>query len=253
MSSKSKSGLPKTLTIDIETSPLVTYTWGLFNQNISIGQIVEPQRMLSFAARWYGKKKVLFYSEFHHGREEMVQAAWDLLNEADVLVTFNGKRFDVPHLNREFIEHGLLPPAPYAQVDLYQVAKRQFRFPSNKLDFIVQQLDLGAKIKHTGFDLWVGCLNGKKSAWDLMRKYNIGDIAVTESLYTELLPWIPNHPNVGLYTGHEDNCPNCGGADLKREGFAFTNLGKYQRFSCKACGKWSKSKQNLGRVNIRTT
>lgn len=251
--SKAKSKLgPKTLVIDIETSPLVTYTWGLFNQNISIGQIVEPQRMLSFAARWYGQKKVLFYSEFHHGRKEMVQAAWDLLNEADILVHFNGKRFDVPHLNREFLEAKLPPPAPYSQVDLYQAAKRQFRFPSNKLDYIVQQLDLGSKVKHTGFELWIGCLKGDKESWALMKKYNIGDIAVTESLYEELLPWIPQHPNVGLYTGVDDACPACGSDQLKPQGFAFTNLGKFQRWVCAKCGKWSKSKKNLARVDMRS-
>ena len=49
---------PKVLVIDIETSPNVVYAWGLWDQNIGISQVIEPSRVLCFAAKWVGQKKV---------------------------------------------------------------------------------------------------------------------------------------------------------------------------------------------------
>lgn len=246
----------KILTLDIETSPNLAHVWGLWNQNIAINQLVASTEMLSFAAKWYGKPRVMFYSQFHHGHEQMVQAAHDLLSEADIVVHFNGKSFDMPHLRREFLAAGLNPPAPVKEVDLCLVAKKQFRFTSNKLDYITQYLGLSGKIHHSGFDLWRKCMAGDAKAWAEMRRYNMQDVRTTEELYDKLLPWVPNHPHLGLYVADGDernHCQNCGGTDLRLEGYAYTNLGKYQRFQCKnpRCGKWGRSKRAVAYVDVR--
>jgi DNA polymerase elongation subunit (family B) len=246
-----KSG-PKILTIDIETSPNLAHVWQIWNVNVGINQLLESGEVICFAAKWYGDRKTMFYSTYHDGKEQMVLAAHALLDEADIVVHYNGKRFDIPHLNREFLEAGLEPPAPYAQVDLYQTAKSKFRFPSNKLDYIAQTLDIGAKTSHAGHTLWLDCLNGKPKAWKTMKEYNVHDVVLTETLYSRLLPWIHPHPNVNLYSDVlEEGCPNCGGTDLRREGYARTALGVYQRFQCRTCGKWSRDKHKLGGVDVR--
>lgn len=242
----------KILTIDIENSPNLAHVWGLWNNNVSLAQLMESQEVISFAAKWHGKKQVLFFSVHHDGKEAMLQAAHDLLSEADVVVHYNGKKFDIPHLNREFIENGMQPPAPFAQVDLLHVVKRQFRFPSNKLDYVAQTLGIGGKTAHTGHQLWVDCMAGKDTAWNMMRKYNKQDVVITEKLYDKLLPWISSHPAHALYNPSlEDTCPNCGSEDLKREGYAFTTVGKFQRFSCNGCGKWSRSGKRVDGVDVR--
>jgi hypothetical protein len=141
------------------------------------------------------------------------------------------------------------PPAPYSQVDLFQVVKQNFRFPSNKLDYISQSLDLGEKLHHTGHQLWRDCLDGKEAAWKLMRKYNRQDVVLTEDLYRRLLPWIKNHPHHGLYVDiSADLCPNCGSQDLVRQGYARTTVGRFQRLQCRGCGTWSRSSTRLGGV-----
>lgn len=241
------------LTIDIENSPNLAYCWGLFKQNISIGQIEQPGQTISFAARWLGEKKVHFYSDFHDGHEVMVQAAWDLLNEADAVIGFNSQMFDMVHLNREFILAGLTPPSPYKNIDLYLVVRKQFKFTSNKLDYVAQQLGLGSKTSHTGFSLWLDCMAGDEKAWTLMRKYNIQDTLLTEKLYLKLLPWIPNHPAIGLYddTGSAVSCPNCGSKNLEKRGFAYTAVSTFQRFVCRGCGKWSRATKRLDSVETR--
>ncbi|WP_424214806.1 ribonuclease H-like domain-containing protein [Streptomyces sp. BI20] len=241
----------KTLTIDIETSPNLAHVWGLFNQNVGLAQLRETSELMCFAAKWYDSPEVIFRSTHHDGKAAMVEKAHELLEEADAVVHYNGQRFDIPHLNREFLEAGLTPPAPFAQVDLLKVVKRQFRFTSNKLDHVVQRLGIGAKTAHTGHQLWADCLAGDQKAWDLMRKYNCQDVRVTEDLYDYLLPWIPSHPHHGLYSeAAEDVCPNCGSAELKKEGRAYTSVSVFQRYRCSGCGKWSRGNKRLDLVQI---
>lgn len=242
----------RVLVLDIETSPAIVYTFGMFKQNISINQIIEPTRMLSVAARWVGEKNVMLFTEWdlpertrEHNRQNMVEAIHALLDEADVIVSYNGKTFDVPHLNREFVSIGLLPPSPYAHVDLYQVVKSKFRFLSGKLEWVVKTLDLGGKMAHEGFALWSSVLDGDPGAQKRMGKYNKQDVVITESLYMALLPWITNHPHMGLIEGMPDGCPRCSSMDLQKRGVARTSLTEYQRYQCKTCGAWSRSGKKL--------
>lgn len=79
----------KILTLDIETSPHLGFHFGLFNQNFSLQQIEEWTRMICFAAKWHHSDEVMFYSDFHNGHKNSVKAAYDLVDEADVLVTYN--------------------------------------------------------------------------------------------------------------------------------------------------------------------
>lgn len=240
----------RTLFIDIETSPNVAYTWGLFNQNIGINQLVSTSRVLCFAAKWQGEKKVQYYGE-NLSRSEMVAAAHALLEEADVVVHYNGQQFDIPHLNREFLKAGLTPPAPFVQVDLLQVARKKFMFTSNKLDHVAQDLGLGAKVEHEGFGLWEKCLQGDPAAWKRMQKYNKQDVVLTEKLYDTLLPWIPGHPSHRLYDGG-NVCPRCAAeGTLQRRGFSYTKVSKFQRWFCTSCGTWFRSSRRETGVQIQ--
>ena len=116
------------LAIDIETSPNLAYVWGLWDQNVNLNQLVQSGEVLCFGAKWLGNEPIVFRSILD-GKKKMLRDAWKLLDEADVLVHFNGKRFDLPWLNTEFVSAGLAPPSPYRQIDLMTVCKQQFRFP----------------------------------------------------------------------------------------------------------------------------
>lgn len=242
---------PKVLFIDIETTPNLAHVWGLWDQNVGLNQLIEATEMLCFAAKWQGSSKVHFHRTGNaEQREAMVQAAHDLLDAADVIVHYNGKSFDVPHLNREFLLAGLNPPAPYQQVDLLHTVKRRFRFPSNKLAYVSEALNLGGKVKHEGHELWVKCMAGNREAWATMRRYNIQDIELLEDVYDALYAWIPNHPTVTLFQGG-DGCPGCGGSNLQRRGYAYTKVSSYQRFQCLDCGKFSRSGKRARGVDLR--
>jgi hypothetical protein len=234
-----RPGPMRVLLIDIETSPISAYVWGLTNQFISIGQIIEPTRMLCFAAKWLGDKGTMFWSEHADGREAMVEAAHRLYDEADVVMHFNGKSFDSKHLNREFLTAGMAPPSPYKQVDLLLAARKNFRFPSNKLAYLSEALGLEGKTAHEGFSLWPKCMAGDAKAWKKMEKYNRRDVELLEELYEKLLPWVPTLPNRHLYG--DSGCPACGHDDLRTNGFAYTAVSKFRQYRCGSCGTFFRS------------
>ncbi len=232
---------PKVAILDIETSPGLADVWKLWDCNVSLSQLREVTRVICFAAKWHGKPGVEFHSDHHDGHQSMVAAAHRIVDEADLVVHYNGTSFDMPHLHREFLLAGMDPPSPYKNVDLLRVVKRQFNFMSNKLDHVSQQLGLGQKTSHSGHNLWVQCLLGDEKAWNKMRAYNRHDVVLTEKLYDRLLPWVPNHPHAGLYTDDErPRCGRCGSTKLHKRGLAHAQRVSYQRYQCQGCGSWSR-------------
>ena len=226
----------RTLTIDIETGPNLAWVWGLFDQNVSLNQLEDVSSVMCFAAKWYGERKVMYYSDHHDGHDTMIQAAWSLLDEADAVVGYNSKGFDVKHLHREFLLADMPPPSPHKDIDLLTVVRSRTKFASGKLDHVADQLGLGSKLKHQGFDMWRRCIDGDDKAWATMKRYNVQDVRLTEALYDRLRPWIKNHPHPGLYGGDAGGCPNCGSSNLVANGTAPTGTTLYGRLRCGDCG-----------------
>lgn len=233
----------------METAPATAHVWGLFKQNVGLSQIVKPGYMLCWAAKWVGEKGMYFSSIQHHSPEIMMAGMHDLLNEADAVVHYNGARFDMPTINREFILNGFLPPSPYKQIDLLRVARQQFKFQSNKLDFVSKALGLTPKESHAGFQLWVDVMNNDPAAWIEMERYNIGDVTTLEELYFKLLPWIKSHPNRSVGSA-SIICPTCGSDKYQNRGTYTSTAAVYQRHNCTNCGTWFRSIKNL---STRTT
>ena len=88
----------------------------------------------------------------------MDSRCWSLLNR---VTSPRSKHYDTPWIQRTFVEQGLLPPAPFKQVDLCDVVKRQFKFPSNKLQYVSQRLLGKTKVSQEGHALWVRVLAGE--------------------------------------------------------------------------------------------
>lgn len=241
----------KILALDIETAPATVYAWGLFDQNIGLNQIVSPVRTLCFAAKYLGEKKVHFHSEWDDGHDEMVARAHELLSETDVVMHWNGDRFDIPHLNREFIEAGMAPPTPFKNIDLMKVVRKEFKFMSNKLDNVTQRLGLEGKIKHEGFEMWTKVMDGDPAAQRKMKKYNIRDVTELEGLYEILRPWIRNHPSLPLHSpGEQSGCPTCGSKNATRRGYAYTQVSRFVQYQCQDCKRYYRSSKGDARVDV---
>ena len=201
---------------------------------------------MCWSAKWLGEDEVSFSSIYDTSRKTMIKRIWKLINEADAVVHYNGSKFDMPTLNKEFLLHNLLPPSPVKQIDLLRTTRQQFKFPSNKLDYIAQTLGLGNKVKHTGHQLWIDCMNKDPAAWELMKEYNINDVILLENVYNKLRPWIKNHPNVGVHDSNPLVCPTCGGHHYQSRGTVVAKTTKYRRFCCTDCGSWFRGHLSVG-------
>lgn len=231
----------KILLLDIETAPNLAYVWGLWEQNVPISQIHSNSYVLCWAAKWLGEKEILFDSVKKSKHKTMLKGIHKLLSEADAVVHYNGARFDVPTLNKEFLLHEMAPPPKYQQIDMLRVAKRVFKFQSNKLDYVSQILGLGKKTRHEGHELWVKCMALEDAAWSRMERYNKNDVVLLEKVYKRMLPWIPGHPNRALYQDDKTVCPSCGSKHFQARGMAVAQRRCYQRYQCTACSTWFKS------------
>ena len=234
----------KILILDLETSPHKGFHFGLFQQNISISQLIESSTVLCWAAKWLDDKKVHFSSIYDATPVKMIKEIHKLVDEADAIITYNGKRFDMPTLNREFLIHRLPPPSPYKDIDLINTARGKFKFASNKLDYIAQLLGIGQKTSHEGMPLWINCMAKDPKSWKLMKRYNINDVKLTEEVYKKLQGWIQIHPNHNLET-KEMVCPNCSSHHLQKRGVQLSLSKVFQRFQCQSCGKWSKGSKAI--------
>lgn len=262
--SKKNNG-PKVLILDIETAPMLGYIWGLWDQNVALNQIHTDWYVLSWAAKWLGDppSKVMYMDQRDAKNIEddskLMKKIWELLDEADVIITQNGKKFDQKKLNARFILNKMQPPSSYKHIDTLAIAKKHFAFTSNKLEYMTDKLCTKyKKLKHSrfsGFELWKQCLAGNKAAWKEMEKYNKYDVLSLEELYTKLSPW-DNTVNFSLYTDDEDPVCSCGSREFKKQGYAYTSVAKYQRYKCKCCGKESRGRTNLlsdeKRASLRT-
>lgn len=241
------------LTFDIETAPMLGYFFQAKTRYITPDKVVDKGGMISFAAKWYDQRRVLFHSTFHDGYDGMLDALWNLISEADIVVGYNSQRFDVPKIRTAFLLAGYPPIRPFKQVDLLRTVRSQFAFPYNRLDEIAGALGVGRKTTHQGFGLWTDCMAGDPKAWALMKKYNMQDVRITEAVYDRLRGFLDGHPNLALWAGDEKNkiCPNCASGDIVEAGTARTAQTAYGQYRCNGCGKYLRANYIKGRIAWR--
>lgn len=227
------------LLYDLEITPILGWTYEMWDTRV-IRMEREPE-IMSVSWKWLGEKEVNNdNSQDEPNDKGVVHTVWDLLNEADIVVAHNARKFDNRVAAARFMMWGLDPPAPYKTVDTLTAARRFFRFPSNSLNDLCHMLGLGEKPKTTHADLWHQCLDGDPTAWKKMVRYNNNDVVLLEKLYLKLRPYISNHPNVAVTK--EDGCPRCGSKNVEYRGYYSTNVSMYHRLRCKDCGSWSRER-----------
>ena len=244
---------PKILILDIETSPLELYGWQLFGEvNFGLNQVKKDWLVLSWAAKWLGSpESQVMYADLRDGAKDdsgILSQIWQLLDEADIVITQNGIRFDIKKLNARFIQLGYPKPSSFRQIDTLRIAKKHFSFTSNKLAYMTDKLCTKyKKLDHaefSGFDLWKECLAGNLRAWDCMRTYNSYDILSLEELYLILRSW-DSSLNFNVYHDNLQNKCVCGSVDFKSHGYRYSNSGKFSRHICSSCGAEYVDKFNL--------
>lgn len=236
----------KVLLFDLECSPTLSWNYGQYESNAV--KVEKPPVLLSVAWKWLGDTKTECLTIADKPLEDrfdcslVVDKLWHLLDEANVAIAHNIS-FDIKLATAFFLRQGMTPPSPYRTFCTLQAARRYFRTDNNKLDYLGELLGVGRKEKITNADVWYDVLFGdgqlRKKQNQLLRKYNVQDVELLEKIYLKLRPFVYNHPNLALASGH-DVCPRCG----RNEGFT---LSKYRytgmqvnavQYQCKSCGSY---------------
>lgn len=235
-------------TADIETSPNLAHVWNFWKTNVGVNQVIDDAQLMSFAYKDLNGDWVYYEDMTNNSYEELVLKASKMIDEADILIGHNFKKFDMRWICGQCAVLGISPPSPPVIIDTYLECKKYFHFPSYKLEYLSRVFGCDVKDKHKkfpGHELWVECLKGNKEAWEEMENYNCQDVETNEQLYLKIRPWIKSHPNLALMTGKtRPSCPTCGSSDIQYRGYAFTKVSAFHRFQCNSCGSWGRERTN---------
>lgn len=254
---------------DLETSFMQGYFFDIWQVNIPMSQVTKQSHLLSASWAMNDDEPVgirLTPEDVKTGNDlEVVVKLIEAINSCDVVVTFNGKKFDVKKLNTRALYWGLPPVVIPRHIDLMQDAKRLFKFPSNSMQNISQYLGEDGKISTGGSRLWQRCAEFENyevcnAALQEMLDYNLQDINATRDLHKRFMGWSKNTPNIGTITKQvqgkdlkEDTnllCIHCGSSDVSKimiDGVAKQGYTSVSSFDLYRCGE--SSCRGVSRVN----
>jgi len=238
---------PKILLLDVETTPLKVYTFEIRKQYIPHTSIIDDSFLICWSCKWLFDSNIMSdvltsQEAIEKNDNRIVNSIWKIMESADVIISHNGKRFDLPYLNYRFVMNGLKPPSPFQTIDTLEKTKRHFRFSSNRLDYLGMLIRNKGKIK-TDLDLWKGCLEGDQESLDNMVAYNKEDVNLLEEVYVFIRPFIHSHFNTAIYQeSTEPSCPTCGSVDITECGHYTTMVNRYLAFRCNSCGAICRSR-----------
>lgn len=232
----------RTLMIDIERLPgqFTADFWSLNDykgRRIHADNVVEWPSTVCFAAKWYGDKRGTFHAIWHEGgADAMYQAAFDLYDQADMVLTYNGIAFDGKHLASGWTERGMGRPSTWKDIDLLRVARQSQGWESKTLDSVCKRLGIPAKNDRYSVEVARAAVAGNKAAQRKLKRYNENDTDILAAVYERLLPWVKGQPHVAPSLGLErPTCPRCGSTDVKRVGTYTPGVYNYPEFKCNTC------------------
>ena len=236
----SKKTQIKRLYWDIEVTPNKGYFWRPGKQYIGYENIIEEAKIICICWKWEGEKTVhaLTWDKNHNDKQMLIDFI-KVMNEADECVGQNSDKFDEPWVRSRCIYHGIEMFPKYTSLDTMQVARRNFRFNSNRLDYLGKLLIKQQKIK-TDFDLWINTMNNVPGYLEKMVKYCKGDIKVLEGVYKIMAPYIKNHVNHAKLQGKDAcHCPECASSNTVLSKYRTTLAGTIKtQLQCKDCRKY---------------
>lgn len=180
----------------------------------------------------------------------LINAAVEILKDADAVVTHNGKRFDEKFLRTRMLIHDMVPLHKAHHIDTCALARSNLMLFNNKLNTLGDKLIRETKLENGGWDLWVRTRRKEPDSLKLMTDYCIQDVALLGKVFTKLKHLAKNIPNHNLYTpALQVLCPSCGGTRLHSRGLVGNKVKMYKRYQCQDCHSWART--DLGDKNPR--
>ena len=211
----------------------------------TVGYLVEGEMKKAKTINVWDKKSV--WKKNVNDDYHLCKEIYEVLKDADAVVTYNGKRFDWPYLQTRLMYHNLPLLEKPRHVDLYMVVRNNFRNINNKLDTASHLFLEDRKLSHTGWKLWIDTHRRDPKAMELMAKYCRKDVDLMPKLLKKLRPLIKNLPNMNFFKSERQRleaisvCPTCGSEEMIKWGNSYTATGLSPRFRCKSCGSTAKT------------
>lgn len=245
---------PKILYFDIETSLELAGVWHPGKQYVSAEQILKEWKLLTISWMWdsdKGKPKALKMDMSKHdinaydddADKEMLIEFMKVYSKADLTVAHNGRRFDIAKMRARLVKFELPDISPVMFDDSYGFTKN-IAFTSHKLDHLGKFLGVGRKT-HVGLDCWINIMKGDKKALNKMAEYNKQDVILLRDVYRKLRRYGKSKLNMSAFVGR-NTCSYCRGPTvMRKDGFKYTNAGKFQVYECGTCMKKVQDGVNL--------
>lgn len=244
----------KILLFDLETSAAKVYCFGRHKQFISQDAVAqEGGKILTASWKWLGEDEVYSYSnrdEIIAGEDAtVVGILYELFEQADAVVAHNGLNFDKKMLATRALVNGYGALPTVKHIDTLVMAKKNFRFPSNRLDHLGAYLGLGRKVDTGGIDLWVKVQEGCPVAIKHMVEYNEQDVLLLEQIYLKLRSF--GHAGTNFNAGHYSDdstprCASCGSENIAETGKSvYTALSRFAEVRCGDCGAVHRKRETL--------
>jgi predicted PolB exonuclease-like 3'-5' exonuclease len=234
---------------DIETSPCIGMFWRPgWKVSISHDNIIKESAIICICYKWEGEKKV-HSLEWNDGDDKaLCEQFLEIANQADELIAHNGDKFDLPWLQARCIYHGLDPTPIFNTVDTLVIARRRFKFNSNRLDYLGKHL-LGEGKIETEFGLWKAILlENCSKAMAKMVRYCKKDVELLERVWHKLQPYHKPKTHVGRLNGRDKwTCPFTGSENVIKSKTRFTAAGarQHQMYSKEANAYYTISERSF--------
>ena len=263
---------PHVLKLDTETSLMQFWGWRFYQDNLGPDNIKQDRTFLCAAWEWdythagYPNMKGVHSCSILDNKKRFAKSVYDdysvvrtlygVVNDADIIITQNGDKFDLRLLNTRSLYHGLPPLKPSLSIDTLKGLKKRFGMSSNAMHYVNKYLGLAEKEK-LPFEVWKSIcadetpLGEKEVLLQRMVDYCENDVKALGELYSKIAPWITNHPDVMPNTTDTLICNviGCGGR-LSKEGKHRTKNGWYQSYSCVKCGHWMRGTKRLDHSEV---
>lgn len=226
---------PKVLVFDIETSG---------------GLKAHMSEVSAFGYKWLGqgKPKILSHLDYPNSHftndKPLLKELSRVWNEADAVIAHYGERFDRRFLNSRIERHSLPHLKPIPLIDTWRISKDNFALQGNSLNVLLKFFNCPYQKLDLTYEEWRQVMLGNKKAQRKLNAHCYYDVLGLEWVFEKHLRHYTNKlPSQALVAGQGKLvCPECGGNDLQRRGYAVRRATIMRQYWCKnpACHAWPK-------------
>lgn len=116
----------------------------------------------------------------------LARAIRDRLMQSDIIVSYNGRMFDIPFINTRLVMNNDDSMSKMKHLDLYFQVRYKLRLHSSRLASVQEALGLPDAKTPIKPEHWVRALTGHRQSFDYIVKHCVLDVKVLGEAYDQL-------------------------------------------------------------------